>query len=463
MHKTVKNTYIFFLLLLSALIIGLFYRQVLSDNLANHPGNKRVLINQEKTVRGKILASDLTILAKTVKQDDIYRRLYPGGSVYAHLTGYFSLVKGAAGLELTQNYWLGANRPVLSFKEWLNSQAGANLTGDDIVLTINPKLQRLAASLLANSKGAIVILEPKTGAVLALASSPTFDPNLLMQNKLTSLDNSYLLNRATSGLYPPGSVFKMVTLAAALENHVASLESLYNGPATLSVYGGKVRNFADQQHGQMSLKQAFAKSTNTIFAQVGLEVGAEKLLNQAMAFNLAKPVQFELPVAKGQLPSTAMDKLELAWTSVGQGKTLVTPLQIAMVAAAIANEGQLMQPYLVKEVRTQSGVTLKKTYPQSLGQAISKTTAKLLTEAMVNVVEQGTGQAAKVKSVRVAGKTGSAEVGGSLKPHAWFAGFAPADKPQVAIAVIIENSGLGGQIAAPKAARLFKAALYGPF
>jgi peptidoglycan glycosyltransferase len=188
-------------------------------------------------------------------------------------------------------------------------------------------------------------------------------------------------------------------------------------------------------------------------------LGTDKLLRQAQKFYLAKSLNFALPTAAGSLPAKTVDKLELAWTAVGQGKTLVTPLQMAMVAAAIANNGEVKQPFIVKEVKSYTGVTLKKSYPVSLGQAVSANTAKLITEAMIKVVKQGTGQAAQIKGVTVAGKTGSAEVAAGLKPHAWFVGFAPAENPKVAVAVLLENAGLGGQVAAPRAKKVLAAAL----
>jgi peptidoglycan glycosyltransferase len=323
------------------------------------------------------------------------------------------------------------------------------------------KLQKLAMQALGNKKGAVVVLNPKTGAVLALASQPTYNPNRIDEDwpALSASADGVLLNRALQGRFAPGSAFKIVTTAAALADGQVTTDTVFDAPANLKIYGGKVTNYEGKGYGKMTLADAFAKSVNTVFAQVGKTLGGKKLAGAAGAFGLDGKTPFDIATAASSVPSASdMDELEVSWMAVGQGRLQLTPLNVALVGAAIANGGKIMQPYLVQEVKEHSGTTIFKRAPKVWKNPISPEVADSLRTLMEKVVEQGTGKAAKIDGVEVAGKTGTAEVENKA-PHAWFVGFAPAGDPQAVVAVIVENGGTGGKVAAPIAKEILAAAL----
>lgn len=443
------------------LLVALTYRQAFSDGIADHPGNRRALIEEMSVDRGDIYAADGEVLATSRRQDGAYRRVYPKGEAYAAATGYYSAIRGRSGVEAGQNAWLTGRLHFSSWQDWYNSLANRHRRGFDITLSIRPELQNKAWDLLAGRRGAIVVLNPASGAVLAIVGRPTYDPNLIESNwEDIAATEGLLVNRASQGLYPPGSIFKIITAAGAISSGKAKPDSIYNGPAVLPVFGGKVTNFADQDEGRMTLARAFTKSTNTIFAQVGLDIGAAGLVGAAQDFGFNSRPPFDLPAAASVIPQPAsMDKVMTAWTAVGQGRTLVTPLQMALTAGAIGEEGRIYRPWLTEFVRDYEGAVRYQAGPRLWRQATDSATAAKIKKMMVATVKDGTGRAAWLSSVAVAGKTGTAEVGGGSPPHAWFIGFAPADDPQVAVAVLVENGGLGGRTAAPIAREIFKAAL----
>ena len=461
MNIRVRRGFIFIISFVFILVIALTYRQAFSDEIASHPGNHRALIEEFSIERGKLLAADGTILARSEERNKIYHRVYPEGKVFASVTGYYSPTRGRFGLEASLSRWLAAKDHFRSFDDWRDSLMKRKRRGLDVKLTIRPDLQMKSWELLEGHRGSIVALDPRTGAVLALASRPSYDPNMIDEKwrEIVSSDG-LLLNRATQGLYPPGSTFKIVTTAGALDSGIATPDKMYDGPASLKVYGGQVTNFANKDVGKLSLAKAFAKSTNTIFAQVGLELGAPRLVNAAKKFGLDKSPPFELPVAKSSIPSPgSMDKVMLAWTAVGQGKTLVTPLQMALISAAVANEGKIYRPFIVDTVGEENDLVYRSQRPRLWSDATTKETSKQITQMMEDVVLSGTGRAAALTGIMVAGKTGTAEFGKESAPHAWFIGFAPADDPKIAIAVFLEQGGLGGQAAAPIARQVFEKAI----
>lgn len=427
-----------------AILTAVAYRQVFSVEAAAHPGNIRPLLAQYKTERGEIFAADGTVLATSKEIENRFHRLYPHGPLFAAVIGYFDPILGRSGLEAAAEKWLGNGRS----------------RGLDLTLTLDLTLQEEAARLLSGKRGAIVALDPRTGAVVAMVSAPTFDPNSLDVAQDSAGGNGSLINRALAGRYPPGSTFKIITAAAALDAGIAESGSLYNGPASLPVYGSTVTNYGSKAAGRLSVKKAFAKSTNTIFAQLGLELGAAKLSQSAQAFGFGSEIPFDLPVSVSRLaPPEKMDPVMTAWSAVGQGETLATPLQMALTAAAISHEGIIMEPYIVESVRDYQGAVQYKKRPQSWRRAVTPETALLVREMMVETVASGTGRAAALTGFEVGGKTGTAEVGAGRTPHAWFLGFAPADKPRVAVAVVVENGGTGGSAAAPLAGKLMNKAL----
>lgn len=444
-----------------SLLFALTYRQAFSDDLADHPGNRRALIEEMTVDRGDIYAADGTILATSRPQGGGYRREYPRGAAFAAATGYYSPTRGRSGIEAGENAWLTGRRHFSSWQDWYNSLANRHRRGFDITLSIRPELQNKAWDLLAGRRGAVVVLNPATGAVLAIAGRPSYDPNLIESDwhNIAGVEG-LLVNRASQGRYPPGSTFKIITTAGALSSGVAKPTSVYDGPAVLPVYGGKVTNFADQDQGRMTLEKAFTKSTNTIFAQVGLDLGAARLVGAAQDFGFNSQPPFDLPAATSLIPEAAsMDKVMTAWTAVGQGRTLATPLQMALTAAAIGEGGKIYRPWLTEFVRDYEGGVRYQARPRLWRRATDAATAAKVKKMMAAAVKDGTGRAAWLQAVAVAGKTGTAEVGGGKPPHAWFVGFAPADHPKVAVAVLVENGGLGGRTAAPIAKEIFKTAL----
>lgn len=451
----------FILALMLALAITLTYRQAFSEAISAHPGNRRALLEEFYVERGSIFTIDGAPLAVSKKTGETFKRSYPKGAQSAAVTGYYDPVRGRTGIEAAQSEWLAAGKHFRSFNDWLNAAANKPRRGFDVTLTIRSDIQQRAWELLEGRQGAIVALDPKTGAVQALVSRPIFDPNLVADHwpEISSTEG-LLVNRATQGLYPPGSTFKIITTAAALDAGTAKPSSIYNGPAVLPVYGGKVTNFADQDAGRMSLTKAFAKSTNTIFAQVGLDVGADRLTRTARGFGFNSEPPLDTFIAKSVIEDPgSMDRLMTAWTAVGQGETLATPLQMALTGSAIAAEGQIFRPYLTAVVRDYTGLVRFEAGPRPWLRAAKAGTAARIKAMMIESVRSGTSVAAAVEGVKVAGKTGTAEVGGSAQPHAWFVGFAPADDPKVVVVVLVENGGLGGRTAAPIAREIFKTAL----
>jgi peptidoglycan glycosyltransferase len=285
-----------------------------------------------------------------------------------------------------------------------------------------------------------------------MASRPSFDPNELEQSweQLVNDENSPLVNRPTHGLYTPGSVFKILTSAAALDSGSAEPGTTYECKESIVVQGNIIRNYEGKGYGNIDLTQALKISSNTYFAQLALELGRERLKEYVKRFGFDRKPSFQFDAAASFFPDTSgMDDVELAWSGIGQGKLLVTPLQIAMVGLAMANQGQIMEPYLVQEIRDSQDGLVKKFEPRIYTQPISAQTAEAVKAMMVKVVAEGTGRSAQIQAVSVAGKTGTAELGQGKRPHSWFVGFAPSQDPHILIVVIVENGGTGAEAAAP--------------
>ncbi|MEW5705626.1 MAG: penicillin-binding transpeptidase domain-containing protein [Actinomycetota bacterium] len=445
-----------------SLVINLTYLQfIAASSLTAKPENIRPILYEKRIERGKIISSDGVVLATSNKVSDGYERFYPEGETVSHITGFYSQKYGRSGLELIYDEYLSGQTRVSSISDYIKRLLGKEVPGNDLTLTINTDIQRAAMKALGNRKGAAVVLNPKTGAVLALASQPTYNPNDIDDNWKTISTNSdgAMLNRALQGRFTPGSSFKVVTASAAIEENLVSTDTVFSAPARLSVYGGKVSNYGGKDYGKATVEDAFSQSINTVFAQIGLKLGGAKLVDYAKAFGLNISIPFDLPTSEGWIPAASdMDKLEVAWTAVGQGRTLVTPLNMALICSAIANDGKLMRPYLVEKISEHNGNTIFKHRPSLWRQPISKDTAVVIKLFMEKTVDMGTGTRARIGSIRVAGKTGTAEVS-NKEPHAWFVGFAPVEDPQVAVAVIIENGGSGGRVAAPIAREILATAL----
>jgi len=456
-----RNIVIIAWLILTVFMVVIGYQTYIqvfqSGYLLNHPRNRRLQLLDEAVHRGRILDRNSNVLAETVNESDGKYRRYPYGPWASNITGYVSRKYGRWGLEAKYNQiLLGLENEITDVDFWAVQRFGTNKKGNDIVLSIDGNLQRQAYQLLGDRKGAVVAIEPSTGQILAMVSNPGFDPGRIDDdwNSLKNDPASPLLNRAAQGLYPPGSVFKVITAAGALNKNPGNVQRIFDAPGYIILEGRRIED--KQARGKLDFAQAFARSSNYAFATLGIEQGAETLVTTARNFGIGRPVYFDLTNEQGNLPKPkGLSKLELGESAIGQGRVLVTPLSMAMVAAAIANGGNVMAPTLVAEVRNPSGVMIKSTEPEKLWTAVSKTIADILTTVMTLTVKEGTGTAAALRGVQVAGKTGSAQ-NPHGQTHAWFIGFAPAEQPRVAVAVIVENAGSGGREAAPIAGEIIQ-------
>jgi peptidoglycan glycosyltransferase len=395
------------------------------------------------------------------------------------VTGYYSYLFGRGGIELTQNSELNGSDPSLAFRRVVDVITDRQQQGASVSLTLNAKAQLAAYSGLAGKKGAVVAIEPKTGKVLAMVSWPSYDPNTLASHDLTKVGDAWkslnadkdkpMSNRAIKELYPPGSTFKLVTAAAALSSGRYTPQTQVRSPAELDLPQTTVK--LPNENGKncggsdnATLTVALRNSCNTAFGSVGLDLGADALRDQAEKFGFGERQLPELGAAASQFPEDP-NAPQVAQSAIGQFDVRATPLQMAMVAAGIANGGNVMKPYLVQNVKTADLKTVSETKPESLHQAVSAEVASQLTAMMVDVVKNGTGQPGQIKGIDVAGKTGTAQTSPDKPPFAWFTAFAPANDPQIAVAVMIEDANVprndiaGGALAAPIAKKVMEAVL----
>ncbi|MBI5231657.1 MAG: FtsW/RodA/SpoVE family cell cycle protein [Coriobacteriales bacterium] len=459
-------------IMIAALVVNLTFVQVVqAPALAANPNNTRNLADQLRQDRGSILTSDGTILAESVPSGDSFERRYPEGEFASHTVGYYSARYGRAGTEAAENDALAGRREFRSVGDAMDAWLGRPVKGNDVVLTIRDDVQQAAIDSIEGYRGACVVLDPKTGAVLASASNPGFDPNNVDEGwEQLSSDTgpAPLVDRSRSARYPPGSTFKVVTLTGVLGSGTSSLEREYRGPGRMEIGNAPVTNFEGGSYDRISLRDATARSVNTVFAQAAVELGAEKLVSQAEGFGFNKRVPYELPARTSLMPNPAeMTTWETAWAGVGQpvGEHESPPgpqstvLQMAEVASGIANNGRVMRPHVVEKIADPAGRTLATTRPRLWTTATDPTTAAEVRDVMVYTVSNGSGAAAQIDGVEVGGKTGTAEVGKGLETNAWFIAFAPAEDPTVAMAIMLEQGGVGGRRAAPRAKPVLEAAL----
>lgn len=439
----------FFTVLFALLIANLTFIQVIkAGDYQSMPSNNHTIARSAKVQRGAIITSDGVTLAESLKQSDgTYVRSYPAGNLAVHTVGYLSTQYGATGIESTMNNALTGHADHSSWQGAMNSLAGIEQPGDSVVLTINSKIQQVADEALAGRVGAIAVLDPSTGAVLAKSSAPTYSYDDLAAAITGASGNGALVDRTTQALYAPGSTFKAVTLSAALNSGAFTLDSTFDAPASMDIGGAAVTNDGDREYGTLTLREAFAVSSNVAFGQLAVQEGAGELVKYAEAFGYDGSLGLDFSCIPSVMANPGdMGEWETAWAGCGQpvgehasaNGPQATVMQNAVVAAAIANGGVVMNPYVVDSVLSPEGTQISKTAPKSLGQAISADTAREVTDAMVSVVESGTGGAASLSGVTVAGKTGTAETGSGI--NSLFIGFAPADKPTLAISVCIEGS-----------------------
>ncbi len=463
-----------YLILGSFVLLGFYIGYVnvfLGPVLATDPHNRRLAVYESKVHRGTIYDRRGTVLAQT----DGGRRIYPLGQDAAQVVGFISQRYGRVGLESAYDRYLLGMTEKDKIEVIMDRLLGRPRVGNDVVVTLDARLQQLAMQLLGKRQGAVVALDPRNGAILVLASSPSFNPNtidhpagrsssgkVLTRYDLLQQDKGApLLNRATQGAYPPGSTFKLITAAGALTTNPEVAKRIFNCQGSLIIDGFRLTDTA--AHGSVDFNRALAVSCNTTFARLGLEVGAERFYRTARAFGLTGDPWTGNPPEVAYRPGTLtlpekMNKPQLASSAIGQGEVLVNPLQMALVAAAIANNGVIMRPHLLARVQDPREGVLLQTVPRPWLTAVSPEVAGIIKEAMVAVVREGTGKEAALPDITVAGKTGSAQ-NPKGDTHAWFVGFAPAERPSVVVVVIIENGGAGGAVAAPVAREMIRAVL----
>lgn len=452
----------FFLLAGWLIYLNVFKSESLRSNINNTKADSR----SENVIRGNIVTEGGTLLASTdVDGDGNETRSYPYENVFAHVIGYAT--NGKAGLEAEENYELLTSHSSLLTQVQAENE-GKKIQGDTVVVTLDEKLQQAAYYALGSYKGAVVVMEPGSGKILAMVSKPDFNPSTISQeweNMMADESSSALLNRATQGLYPPGSVFKMVTTTAWIKEHPEDYSSfswncegtLTDGDVTITCYNGEV-------HGQEDLGLAFANSCNTAFAHIGLELDNEDLRSTAEDFLFNRPLptalQHSESVFKLNKDSSAGEQMT---TAIGQGNTLVTPLHMALITSTIANGGIMMRPYYVDHIETYDGDLVSQEDPQQYKKIMTPDEAAVLTSYMEQTAQTGTAAALSGNGYTVAGKTGSAEYekDGATGTHSWFCGFADTKTPDIAVAVIAEDGGTGSETAVPIAKQIFDAYYYG--
>jgi penicillin-binding protein A len=473
-NAPLRKVAISILVLFTLLIINVNYIQVVrSDELRENTGNTRQLAEEYSRERGSIVVAGTEVALSTPTDDRLkYLRQYPAAELYAPVTGYYSVVYNSTGIEKAENDLLAGSDPRLTLRRIADLFTGRDPAGGNVELTLDPAVQQAAMTGLEGVTGAVVALDPSTGAILGLASTPSFDPNQLSSHDPAairayreSLTDDQVTNQAISQRYSPGSIFKVVVSAAALATGDYTPETPIPAPDVLTLPGTSttMENFDGEScngGADQPLIDALTISCNTAFAQLGIDLGEESVRDMAEAFGIDEQ-GFEMPlkVAPSKLGDIENDA-QLAVSSIGQQDVQLTPMQAAMIAAAVANRGTLMKPYLVSQVQAPDLTVIDKTDPEEMSQPVSEEVAGQLTEMMTSVVNNGTGRRARIDGVQVAGKTGTAE--NSADDHSWFIGFAPADDPKIAVAVFVRNgAGTGGDISAPIARSVIQAYLDG--
>ncbi len=472
MKRTIKIVFWIYTFLF-VLLIGYLCKISVSDSkdFITNSYNPRLSRSSQYIKRGDILDKNGQVLAYSQKDENgVYHRYYNDSPIFSNITGYTS--KGKTGVEAKYNFMLETVSSEL-IQRIKDAFAGTEISGDDVVLTIDADLQRFAAEKLGNSRGAVVAMEPASGKILAMVTYPNYDANTINEDweRLNSPDsNSPLLNRAAQGLYPPGSIFKILTASAALGEDPEYINYNINCEGVKRFDSStRIRCYNEKAHGNEDMTKAFAKSCNTYFSTIGTMLGIEKLNSEAYTFMFNRSLDFPLEYSKSSFSLPLDSSLSaIVETSIGQGKTLVTPLHMAMMTSAVANGGIMMKPYIVDHSQGQNGAIKNRTIPEKLTEIMSADKASQITELMKEVVISGTAREAALDipgndnttsgsayttsssalgvsgKIQVAGKTGTAENAGG-DDHAWFVAFAPADNPQIAVAYILENAGHGSK------------------
>ena len=438
-----------------------YFQVARSEQFINNPYNTRLDSFAERIIRGDIVTDDGTLLA-TTKTDANGKeaRKYPAGRAYAHVVGYAD--NGKAGLESSYNFELLRSHSFI-LERVVNEIEGKKNQGDTLVTTLNNDLQQAAYDALGSQKGAVVVLEPDTGRILAMVSKPDFDPNTIVTDWDSILanddKNSVLLNRASQGLYPPGSTFKLVTALEYIREHPNNYKNYsYDCTGSITADNYTLHCFGNSVHGEVDLKKSLAKSCNSSFANIGLSLDLKNYAGtcEELLFNKSLPTGIASSKSSFSLTSGASDS-EIMATAIGQGETLVSPLHMALIVSAIQNKGVLMNPYLVQRIENSDGSEVERYEPSAYGRLMTEQEAKLLRSMMKSVVTDGTASALSSDKYTAAGKTGSAEFGTNKgDSHAWFVGYANAKGySPIAIAVVVEGAGNGSTVGVPIAKSVF--------
>lgn len=443
-----------------------------AKGLRENTANRRPLLEEQRIERGKILARDGSVIAVSRPEGEgarrIYVRDYPEGELYGNPIGYSFVDKGRVGFEQAHNDALAGNKT--EFLSILDQLRGHAQEGDDVQSALDPEAQEIATDALGSNRGAVVALEPDTGKIRAMVSTPTYDPNLVPDRfaELNRAENSPLFNRATQAGYPPGSAMKVVAATAALDSGEFTPNDTISGRSGIEISGVPLQNAGGESFGEINLTTALTNSVNVVWAQVAEQLGTETMFKymDRFGFNSRPPLDYPgaQVAASGVFDGNELldksDRIDIGRVAIGQERLKVTPLQMAMVVSAVANDGNLVKPRLWEKVIDRDGRETELD-PDGYGRVMSEDTANILTEMMADVVNEGTGGAASLGAIQVAGKTGTAEVNIAAGINqAWFIGFAPADDPKIAIAVTVENtSGQGGTVAAPIAQQVMESLL----
>ena len=436
------------LLFLALVTYLLWFNMFRAKDVYTNSYNKRQWESEQQVQRGEIYSQDGVLLAETEIDGDARIRKYPKGRLYSHIIGYCSQVYGKTQLEMSHDDDLiGKGTISLTLNEIKH--------GNNLNLTINDELQEYAYEQLDGRDGAIVAMEPTTGQILAMVSLPDFNPETIEKDwpSMMEDENSPFLARATQGLYPPGSTYKIVT-AAVYDNGMTT--ETFDDEGLFKKDDVTVYNYNKESFGKLDIKTAFEVSSNYVFCTLGYEMGADAVKAEAEKFGVNKSFEFDIPVSQSQIQYKKMTDLDGALVSIGQGGLVMTPLHVAMMASAVANNGKMMKPYLVETVTTENGTVIGQTKPSVLYDSIGTACADYIEDMMIGVVEDGTGTGAQISGITVAGKTGTAE-NETDKDHAWFVGYAPVENPTICVAVVLENAATsGGKSAVPIAKNIIR-------
>ncbi|WP_438388524.1 peptidoglycan D,D-transpeptidase FtsI family protein [Actinopolyspora saharensis] len=485
MNKPLRRVAMAMMAMIVLLLANATYVQVIrADELRSQSDNQRRLYQEYSTPRGQLIADGKLLASSepTGEERFQYERKYANGPAFAPATGFYSFIYGSKGVERAENEVLNGNADSLAFNRLQGMLTGQEKKGGNVELTLNPEMQRTAYQQLAGDRvrGSVVALNPQDGSILAMANAPSYDPNKFAGqsrdkqveawNELENAPGDPMVNRATSTLYPPGSTFKLITAAAALESGKYDYGTQVTAAPSIDLpkSNATLPNYGNSTCGTMPtapLWEAMARSCNTAFAEVAGDVGEEKLRETARSFGFGEDLNVPMNVANSSL-GEINGPAPLYQTGIGQRDVRMTPMQNAMVAAAIANDGKMMKPHLVDKTLAPDMSVLDRTEPEQMSQAVPGDVAHTIRDMMVKA-EQHAGDEGKISGVQIASKTGTAQHGSGKDPHGWYVAFAPAENPQIAVAAVVEDGGnvganaTGSKIAAPVARAVIRAGLQG--